>query len=107
MYIIWHVEKLYHVLKILNLLSFDGNVPYINQAYKILVKKEQPALSYSFFQSFVGYMERKGLVTTEKKGRNRMVKITEKGKKLLNLLEQVNSFDLAGKIDRVRTHETK
>lgn len=96
MYKTWHVEDAYHALKTLISLQFTHSNLSINYAYKTIIHKEMFATDYAHFYHLVGYLERKGLVTTKKVGRIREIKITEKGRELYNLLEKVNEFDLGG-----------
>lgn len=83
----------------------DLRLSIIYRVLKELEKREHLLISEAiaiagstvFYQRYLPYLEEKGYVVSEKKreGRRtiRLIKLTEKGKKLLELLEEINKLD--------------
>ena len=56
------------------------------------ISKKSETIQYSLISIYVKILEKYGLVSTEKKGRTKLLKLTEKGKEIASLLIKINSI---------------
>jgi len=83
----------------------DMKLSIVHKVLKALAEKEQLLVTEAiaiagtstFYQRYFPYLEEKGYIKSERKqiGKKgiRYVKLTEKGKKLLKLLEEISKLD--------------
>ena len=62
-----------------------------NSAWHLSKIARQSSTTYVYITKLMSILEKKGLVTLETKGKRRIVKLTEKGLKLVNLLEEAKA----------------
>lgn len=56
------------------------------------ISKRAETVQYSLIVIYLKSLGKYGLVSTEKKGRTKLIRLTEKGKEVANLLMKINSI---------------
>lgn len=62
-----------------------------NTSWHLSKIARETGTTYVYITKLMSILEKKGLVTLETKGKRRVVKLTEKGLKLANLLEEAKT----------------
>ncbi len=66
-----------------------------NTSWHLSKIARQSGTTYVYITKLMAILEKKGMVTIETKGKKRLVKLTEKGTKLANLLDEAKTTVLA------------